>query len=206
MLLEQELPLIVDKVLTVFEYESLIDLGEQLYLFTWCPNPAELPEASFHIQHLWAYPLVSDFLRMCKCGLACVETTQLGRPHYHGWYQLTRESLYEKMRIAIAKTLQRLGLLKITPSKGHIKINSWVQHANCLYYYKKDLIETQLETQFNPITPVYQKPYDFAHLGSLWVRDGKRQTVADIEEKISLKEFYKDFYSTENFDLPEDVY
>lgn len=188
---------LIEKVVTVFEYELDIDLEEDLYLFTWSPDPKRLPNASFLLQHDYAISIISDFLFSCKCGLACVETTQLGNPHYHGWYQLSTDSLFEQTRIAMVKTMQQIGLIKITKSIGHYRINGWSQHANCLFYYKKDLIQSMLHIKRNPITSGMKSIENWcsAETSHYFAVDGKRQTVADIEERQNIYQFYMQFYS-----------
>jgi len=208
MLLEQELPLLDDSSLEeecqliaskthlIHDTECEIDLDEPLYLFTWAPDPAELPNCSFELQHYWALTLVADFLRSVGNGCACVESTQLGNPHYHGWYQLSNDPIKERLRQCHVKTMARLSPkgFKVTKSKGHIKIHSWVAAANCLHYYKKDLIQSQLLTKHNPITAATDFKFDFQHLSFLWTRPGERRTFTQLETAVTLKEFYKGFY------------
>lgn len=186
-----------DKIERVLEYEQKIDLNKTLYLFTWAPAPDDLPDCDFDLQHQYNLGLVASFLNACEVGLACVESSQMGRPHYHGWYQLSDNPLKEKVRIAIVKTMQRFAPrgLKITQSHGHIKIGSWSKHANCLYYYKKDLLGMQLFTLPNPITPHSTCSIDWAEYPyRTFFNKGGRETVDEYESRISLREFYEDFY------------
>lgn len=197
-MLEQEVPQnLIEKVVTVFDYEYDIDDSRDLYLFTWAPNPADLPDCAFDLQHDYCVPVIASFLSYCSLGLACVESTQMGNPHYHGWYQLSDDTTKEKLRICTVKLMNRLGMLKITKSKGHYRKYTWHNHANCLFYYKKDCIQAMLSTNNNPITSCSKSTYDFNRSGHLFVKPG-RQSVDDIEKSISLYKFYEQFYQDLN--------
>lgn len=193
--------LIVAKATQIFDYELDIDPDRDLYLFTWSPDPSRMPDTSFERQHDFNIDLVSSFFKGCECGIACVESTQLGNPHYHGWYQVSTDPNKDKFRIVIAKTFQQLGLLKITKSKGHYYINYWKSHSNCLFYYKKELLEARLLTHNNPVTSLNLPIEDWTSMAnSMYFKvSGKRESVADLEDKITLREFYKQFYS----EIPE---
>jgi len=128
------------KTSEVFYWEDRIDTDRTLYLITWNPDPKELPNADFETQHHYSVNLLSDYLKACECGLFCVETSQLGAPHYHGWYQVSQNPDCERNRIIYIKTMQRFGNLKITKSKGHYKIGSNSNHANCLLLLQKRFI------------------------------------------------------------------
>lgn len=185
-----------DKVASVILNEEKIDPTKTLYLFTWSPDAKELPDCHFELQHEYNLNYVSEYLKVCECGLACVESTQLGVPHYHGWYQISDNPIKEKVRIIYMKSMLRFGNMKITKSKGHYKIASWSPAANCLHYYKKDLLQSQLFVTHNPIVPKEYPQHDWNafNLRTFFTANGKRETVADIDDKISLREFYKDFY------------
>lgn len=187
----------------ILDHELDIDLDEPLYLFTFSPNPELLPNTSFELQHDFILPTISQLLAGCQSGIACVESSQLGNPHYHGWYQLSIDPYIERHREMAVKVLQKLGLLKITKSKGHIKIFSWVQQANCLYYYKKDLLQSQFWTPNNIVTKESQSEVDWyaSHNTHYFTIDGRRQTCQDIEERQTLSRFYKQFYEETAFDV-----
>lgn len=184
----------VAKGMVIEHTESLIDQGETLYLVTWSPDPSELPDADFETQHLFNVNLLADYLKACSCGLFCVETTQLGNPHYHGWYQLSASPEKEAFRIVLVKTLQRFGLLKITKSKGHYRINSYTSHGNCLAYYKKDLVGSMLFVGANPITSDTKCDIDWKNNLLYFGDSKKRSSLVELQEKISLKNFYMEFY------------
>lgn len=189
---------ITPKVVTVFENELDIDPEKELYLFTWSPDPTKLPDADFNIQHQFCFPFVADLLSTVECGLACVEETQLAHPHYHGWYQLSSDPVKNTMKKAYVKTMiafshPKFGL-KITKSLGHYKINSYVQHSNCLYYYKKDLLEASLLISDNPVTKNSKTDIEWKYHIGFFTINNKRESIADLEAKISLREFYKGFY------------
>lgn len=186
-----------EKINEVYKWEHSITPHKDLYLFTWAPNPEDLPNSDFCIQHEFNVNIIADFLKTCYTGLCCVESTQIANPHYHGWYQLSDDPLLCRQRIAIIKTLKRCGLLKITKSKGHYRPNTWHCHANCLFYYKKDLLTEQLLTVNNPISRDTKTNIDWNSYSynSFFIKDKGRQSVADIEDRVNLRDFYKQFYS-----------
>jgi len=194
-LISLEVDYLMEKWNMVIEAEGEIDPDETLYLITWSPDPSELPNADFNTQHLFNVNILSDFLSTVECGLFCVEASQLGSPHYHGWYQLSTDPIKEKSRLTYIKVMQRFSPhgLKITRSKGHYKIGSLVSQANCLYYYKKDLLQSMATIYINPICSQSRVDLDWNSHSHLFMKNG-RQSVADIEDKITLKEFYKQFY------------
>lgn len=178
---------------TVDINECKIDANKPLYLITWSPNPSELPHADFNLQHLYSVDMLAGFLKGCKCGLFCVESTQMGNPHYHGWYQVSKNPAKEASRIVSVKVLQRLGMLKITESKGHYRINSYTAHGNCLHYYKKDLHGSMLFVDINPITSESKCHIDWDMNSFFFYVEGKK-TVYNVKDKITQKEFYHQFY------------
>lgn len=202
-MLGQEIPLesvevevdsfITPKAVTVFENELDINPDEALYLFTWSPNPEEIPDSDFNTQHAFCFPFISDLLSTMECGLACVEETQKGNPHYHGWYQQSRDPKLNVLKKVYVKVMQRFGNYKVTKSLGHYKINSYVKQANCLYYYKKDMLEASLYVPNNPIKKGMYPHIDWNSNYSLFTKKG-RESVADIEDRINLRSFYKQFY------------
>lgn len=193
-LISEEVDYLIQKWMVCLVHENSIDPDETLYLFTWSPNPDEMPDADFNTQHRYNINLISHYLQTMEIGLACVESSQMGNPHYHGWYQLSTDPLKEKLRLALVKTLQRFGNLKITKSKGHYKIGSLVKQANCLYYYKKDMLQSMATVFCNPITAESMDDLDWNLHKSLFTPKKGRISVADIEDKISQVEFYKQFY------------
>lgn len=185
-------PYAISQAYIIDEFESSIDQSKELYLFTWSPNPQEMPNADFHCQHDFALEFVGDFLSGCSIGIACVEATQLGNPHYHGWYQLSDDGNTALKRISYVKLLQKYGILKITKCKGHYRINSYSAHGNALHYYKKDLFGAMAMVYNNPVRPNMKSTID---PNPWWFSaDGKKHSVIDLENKISNKKFYEDFY------------
>lgn len=177
----------------VIEYnESCIDPTEELYLLTWCPDPKELPDSDFYLQHNMNVSLLSDYLKACACGLFCVESTQQGNPHYHGWYQVNPEK--EIYRISLIKTLKRFGDVRIVKSRSH-KVNSYNERKNSLYYYKKDLFTSMLAIDPNPITCSTESTVNFeaANFASFFSAGKVRDTT--IADKISDRKFYREFYA-----------
>lgn len=181
------------KATAVFSNELDIDDEEDLYLITWAPEPSELPNADFTTQHKYSINLLAAYLKNCKSGLFCVESTQLGNPHYHGWYQVSPDPIKEEYRLIYVKTLQRFGLLRITKSKGHYRVNNYNTRSNCLGYYKKDLLDSMLWVNPNPITADSICDIDWSKNMLFFTKQG-RGSMADLEEKINLKEFYFQFY------------
>lgn len=179
-------------------YESSIDDDEYLYLFTWAPDPKELPDTSFEMQHAYCFPQIASFLDGMQVGLACVENTQMGKPHYHGWYQPSDDPLMTKYNISMVKVLERLGNLKITKCKGHYKNNSYVAACNALHYYKKDMIDSMLWIVDNPITSKTKKDIAWADKQLFFMRPQERSNVAKLQERITLTDYYKQFYNPTN--------
>ena len=65
--------------------EEKIDPDDKIYLMTWSPDPKQIPDCDFINQHLYCMPYVESYLSFCKSGCACVESSQIGNPHYHTW-------------------------------------------------------------------------------------------------------------------------
>lgn len=151
-MLEQEVPKTVEKVEVVKksleEAELKINDNEKVYLMTWSPDPNQGPDADFQSQHDYYYGKVLSYLECCSAGAFCVESTQMGNPHYHGWYQISRER--ELGRITMVKVLQELGIVKIDTAKK-IKKGKWYERGNALFYYKKDSLDISLELENTPI-------------------------------------------------------
>lgn len=172
--------------------ESTIDIDEPIYGITWSPNPAEMPDADFYLQHNTNVELLASFLKCCETGVFCVESTQRGNPHYHGWYQVDPEK--ELARITMCKTLIRFGQLKITQLE-HVKINVYTEKGNALYYYKKDLVGAMLHMEPNPITKDTFSTINFEILPIVGFLNNDTAPCQKIEEVISNRKFYRSFYS-----------
>lgn len=176
------------------KFEQRIDSERDLYLFTWNPDPAELPHADFIHQHLFNVNILIDYLKACYTGIICVESTQLGSPHYHGWYQLSDDAIKESQRIILIKTLQRFGFTKISKVKHSYKIDCWYPKANALWYYKKDLLNGMAHVPQNPITQ-QSHPDTFEWLTSSFFTIGKDKIVEKaVHEQISTRQFCIQFY------------
>lgn len=150
--------LLVDRALSVFTEESKIDPSYPVYLITWSPDPKGLPDADFYYQHNFNVYTLVQYLKCCSCGIWCVESTQLGNPHYHGWYQVNDST--EVARIAVVKCMQNWGRVDIKKSK-HYRVNSYKQGSNSLHYYKKDMVDAMLSIQPNPILSTTESTVDF---------------------------------------------
>jgi len=177
--------------------ESKLDLEKDIYLFTWSIREDEFPDLPFNKQHRYYAGLVVNFLSYQQCGAACVEVNQRGLPHYHGWYQLSDDPINQQLATCVTKVMIRYAPagFKVTLSKGHVKIASWSHRSNCLWYYKKDAPTRMLRTPYSYLQQHTKVPdisqYDQRYG---WLKSGKRQSVADLEEQISLRDFYMNFY------------
>lgn len=174
-------------------YESLIDETKEVYLFTWNPNPDNLPDADIKVQHLYNVNFLADMLKCCDLGLVCVEGTQRGNPHYHGWYQCSDDSRKELARIAHFKTMEKEAPsgLKITSAITIIK-DCWYEKSNALYYYKKCLLDNMLCMPHNPVMEDSRcdKNWDTAFF---FTKEKGTKRVADkISARYQMREFYKD--------------
>lgn len=187
--------LLASKLTEICFAEDFIDGALPIYLITWSPNPALLPDCDFHLQHRSNVNLLSQYLKCCRVGLFCVESTQRGNPHYHGWYQLDPEK--ELCRIAVAKTLERLGNVKYTEPNNPdaYKINCFTQKSNFLWYYKKDLVDAMLNVKDNPITTdSYDVSNDETNM-LFFTKDVSKKTVKLMSDVISDRKFYLGFYA-----------
>lgn len=178
----------------LIEYEeSKIDPSSELYLITWAPDPKELPDADFYIQHNVNVELLTQFLKACACGIFCVEATQIGNPHYHGWYQV--DPTKELVRIAVVKTMQRFAPkgLKIAPARSW-KFFNWTERGNALYYYKKDICDAFLNVDPNPITKDSESTVNFDTIQWISFFDSRMKIDKSLTDKISDRRFYRSFY------------
>lgn len=171
--------------------ESSIENNEDIYLITWSPDVKELPDADFYLQHNFNVEILVDYLKCCKHGVFCVESSQLGNPHYHGWYQI--DDTKELQRIVIVKTLQRFGIVKIQKVKHSYKIFSWSERANALYYYKADLPDAFLKIEPNPITKETCGTVDWSVMDMVGFFN--KGVSSKLTDKISQRKFYRDFYA-----------
>lgn len=184
------------KAAMILAAESSIDPNRSIYLITWSPDPKQLPNADFRVQHSVNIDLLRVYLKACYSGIICVESTQLGNPHYHGWYQTC--GCTEQWRIVAVKTMQRFGLVKIDKIKRSYRINSYTQKNNALYYYKKDMLDDMLFIDLNPITSDTHVDIDFSKLNIISFLDtryDKKQSKSAIEvlnDQMTYLEFYKD--------------
>lgn len=176
--------------------ESLISEGDDLYLFTWSPDPAQLPDVSFYYQHLYCVNAVASFIQSCECGLACVESNQQGFPHYHGWYQTSDSFVLEQMRIVNVKVFKKLGNFKCEKVKQCYRINSYTKQGNALYYYKADLFGQQCYTQYNLISKLTHDDTDWQEFKWYFVVNPKRKTYQAIQDAVNRIKSVKDFYKS----------
>jgi len=187
---------LLNKAFEIYWFESQIDPERKLYLITWSPDPKQLPDADFQLQHNMNVNLLQMYLLSCYVGLFCVESTQLGNPHYHGWYQIDEKC--ELQRIRVIKTMQRFGRVDIESKVRNYRIHSYTKAANSLYYYKKDLLDSMLDIEYNPITEDTHCDIDFKALdiiSFLDTRGPKFQRKAPIDvlsDQVSYMQFYSD--------------
>lgn len=135
---------LIEKIVTVTEpiekIESDIDPQQDIYMITWAPDPKRTPDVDFITQHLNNVNLLHDYCLCTSLAIFCVESTALGRPHYHGFYQIAWEPWLEQGRIALTKVLSVIGSLKITKVENAYRIFSFSAKNNALHYYKKDVV------------------------------------------------------------------
>lgn len=178
----------LDKAEKIWEAERNIDMNRAVYLITWAPDPKDLPDCDFDLQHRANVNILADYLRCCSAGVFCVEATQKGNPHYHGWYQTN--PLREKQRIVFQKTLDRFGLSKIAKASS-VQIHRWSKHANALFYYKEELLEEHL---FTPLNPVTIESHDDTDWNGLWFVGMKKNQYKTVVDRMADYKYYETFY------------
>lgn len=179
--------------LLVGEEEEKIDLDKHVYLITWSPDPSKLPDSDSSYQHLFNVNLLIDYLKYCSCGIFTHEFTQIGNPHYHGWYQVDQR--LELGRVTMIKVLQKFGNLKIAPVRDNtkIKINNYSNSHSPLYYYKKESFDKIIPK--NPITK--DTTYDDTNWATklfFFVDIVGKKKVGELLDHISNKKYYTNFY------------
>lgn len=172
--------------------ERKINMDHPVYLLTWCPDPKEMIDADFYIQHNVHVSTLSNYLKACACGAFCVEATQRGVPHYHGWYQVNHET--EKVRVSIVKTMIRFGRVEIGDAK-HIRPGSYSSTRNSLHYYKKDVLDMISEP--NPILRDSVSTVDFTTLDMVQFFQGTtiRSRIGvqtHLQQRKHVEAFYAD--------------
>lgn len=180
---------IIEGARDIYEEESKIDPEEELYLITWCPDPKEIPDADFYVQHNMNIKLLADYLKTCECGVFCVEPTQEGNPHYHGWYQVAME--YQAERVAMMKTMKRFGIVDIKKAK-HFKVGIYTKQRNALWYYKKELVTFDMSP--NPIFSATETTIDFECMDLVNFFAKVKTTKRDIIRTLAERKFYEDYY------------
>lgn len=171
--------------------EEDIDEDKALYLITWSPDPKQLPDADFQIQHDFNVNLLAQYLRYCDVGIFCLESSQRGNPHYHGWYQVAND-FREKGRIVAVKTLNRFGELKITECKVSYKVNCYSQKANALWYYKKDVHGSMMYYDDSIIVDTSRRDIDWEKMSMTSFFD--KTIDGDVYNKMTTRKFCMDFY------------
>lgn len=172
-------------------FESSIDDSLQLYLIIWSPDPKEMPDADFYLQHNVNIDMLKAFLLNVHLGMFTVESSQLGRPHYHGWYQVDLD--LELGRIAAVKTMNRFGDVKIAKCRSY-KINNYSERKNGLYYYKKDVYGAMGLVDPNPIVASSSSTINFDNIDLVGFFSKDKGGMMTIKEKISDRQFYRDYY------------
>lgn len=173
-------------------YEHMIVDTQPVYLFTWSPDPELLPDSDFITQHKYNVNFLADYLKTCLVGLVCVESTQKGNPHYHGWYQV--DPITEIERISYIKTMEKFGLVKITECISMRK-GLWSERRNGLHYYKKNLLDEMLAVPYNPITPDSCDDTDWNCCLFFFTKQLKDKR---LDKKISDRQYYLKFYRDSN--------
>ena len=81
--------------------------------------------------------------------------------------------------------------LRITKASTYKRCNYWTNHANCLYYYKKDLLESMYHIPVNPINAKSKSTVDFSNYAYLFRKPGVRTTSKDMINNMSQRERFK---------------
>jgi len=196
---DQNDEIIFTRVFQFYDIERTINLEDPVWLITWCPDPKLLPSTDFYLQHNVNVKTLTTFLAGCTTGCFCVEATQLGNPHYHGWYQQSEDPFKENIRIASMKTMDHFGRLDLKVCR-YPKIDKWYSTRNGLYYYKKDAIDKQLLMNPNPIIVTTESTVNFDILPLVNFINGKKVgTYADNLRDLKFRtEFYTDTIKTMN--------
>jgi len=192
---DQEVYRLSEVATIIHDEEEKIDFNEKLILMTWSPDPAQLPDCDFTNQHIFAIQYIITYLQTCKCGVACVEATEAGNPHYHLWYQHSNDYFHERARIKWIKILRRVGNVKITSDVRHVKLNRYHKVGNALWYYKKEAATLQLYTPYNPVCGTTPPPViDYTDYNMFFHVEG-RKTSRSILEKVSQMKQLDKFYN-----------
>lgn len=171
--------------------EYSIDDSQPLYLITWCPDEKKLPDADFYLQHNVNVKLLADYLSSCERGVWCVEATQKGVPHYHGWYQVSAER--DKLRIAIMKTMLVFGLVDIKPMTRAYRPFSFTAKNNCLHYYKKGICDYLTSPQIIFCDTVSTVNFDVMDIVEFFGKRREGLTVrGHVMETKDARDFYED--------------
>lgn len=173
-------------------YEDMIVESDPVYLFTWSPDPELLPDADFITQHRYNVNFLAEYLNTCLTGIICVESTQKGNPHYHGWYQV--DPITEIERLAYIKTMQKHGIVKITECITY-RQGQWGPRQNGLHYYKKSLLDEMLTVPHNPILPDSHDNTDWDACLFFFTKQMKDKR---LDKKISDRQYYLNFYRDSN--------
>lgn len=183
-------------------YEAEYDLldyaitPDQICLITFSPdpNPSQMIDAPFDIQHKTFVNLLADYLKYCRAGVFCLEPTQNGNPHYHGWYVPYHNEM-ELGRVQMIKTIKRFGNVKIQHGVRFWRFNCYDEYRNALYYYKKDLA-LFYEVPFSVIVKDSYDNTDWTQQFFYTTRlNGKKMDFQMAEEKISQINQLRDFYN-----------
>lgn len=202
---------VIRKATDIYMAEDDIDLNCDLMLFTWNPDPKQLPDVDFSLQHRYNIEFLQSFLKYVRCGIMCVESTKKGNPHYHGWYQSFGDNR-DLALIAVIKAMQQTGQYEVMKNPKHVVINSYSDYCNALHYYKKDLFGSMIGIKENPITlstvcGLVKNDMDQykVFLGMMKCYDKK---IAEKQsERSKIQSFYKDslnWLREDTFD-PDDV-
>lgn len=175
-------------------FEEKIEPTDDVVMFTWSPDPKELPDADPETQHLWCARVLLTYLNTMPKSCACLEYNLSGNPHYHGWYVKSDESVAS---IQILKVLQRYGKYKADYLRS-IKINSYTSKGNGLYYYKKEVSHNCIITA-SIIYPGMELPkIPWAEYNQLFFTQNAygKKCRSSYDEKISDMAYYMEFYKS----------
>ena len=175
----------------LYEQEMAIDVSLPVYLITWSPDPAELPDSDVHYQNAFNVNLLADFLTNCLCGAFCMELNQQGNVHYHGWYQIDDDKILK--RIVCLKVMRKFGpQLRIKKCRSY-KVFSFIERCNGLYYYKKELM-SYVNIKNAVITSFSKDDTNWGSIDMMFFFTKGSKTV-NVIDKVSDRKYYMQFYT-----------
>jgi len=156
--------------------ERELDPDEDVYLFTWSPNPKRMDFRPYknYMQHIWLtfYGINQAWDKFCICPELNPES---GAVHYHGWYTMKD---YVKWFKVFKPRLNTLGFTKINLLKHK------ESKDEALAYYKKNFADTK--------EIMYPLPIPYSHINyknvNLVIRNFLKKNMTINGKKLPLRE------------------